>query len=556
MKQQPTGKGKALVSLLLSLTLLISVLCVPLSANAFAPQAGETVTYTFAKGQGNYGNVAAADGIGYGSWGMWPVYDKDGNGVLTQKIALNPKQTWATAGGIRLNNSDGFYELEPETTYAVTVKVRVLSAPALLADNKKNVSTAALAWGFEYNSSFSATNRINVTNHIDQAIYTAVSGSDTYTVTDLTGSKNYPYGENWHEAVYLITTPQDLGKGVAHFGLYVKSFTGLHSEIDEVSVTRLGAEDSAVVIVDEYSDEKSLLVGRIGEKVTLPSAEEMQQKAKDPTHIFEGWFTNEERTEPVGVSPEFENHSRQFYSRWKAPVTVTFHDDLTGTDVPVSGYAGSELTYPQDPTAPESAGKKWFIGWYTTAAATEEFKSTVFPGKNITVYAGYKGEVTDTAQGFESYEDIAKNEVVTVKDSKTGLMYKTYKRRGNFAIPFSLQSEEKAEGEKAVVFRWDSTRTFDIQNETDRENPEAYDAASAYNSRSNAFFLSEVPQKGETYTVTFRYKVAKANGQPKLQLYSSGPSNIWQDATLLGTALLDPAVDGQWKTGEALITVS
>ena len=145
MKYQPTGKGKALVSLLLSLTLLLSALCLPLSVNAFAPQAGETVTYTFQKGQGNYNNVAAADGIGYGSWGMWPVYDKDGEGVLTQKMALNPNQTWATAGGIRLNNADGFYELEPETTYAVTVKVRLLSGPALLADNKKNVSSAAIA---------------------------------------------------------------------------------------------------------------------------------------------------------------------------------------------------------------------------------------------------------------------------------------------------------------------------------------------------------------------------------------------------------------------------
>ncbi len=551
-KTLKTSFRKTLV-ILCTLALLIGAVYVPVGINTvFAANSGEeTVVFDFTDACVDATvNTNAKDtyGVGFFGWGPIP---RDSSGDSTNKVLSVKKtatnQPWATSGGYRLNkmNSDGEYEsyiLEPSTSYAVSLKVRVLSSPSTISGSSATNETAVyIGYGAHYYSGLSG-NRDNYFNRmygnvqpiikslIDSGSFKLYSDSESYVTLNCS--------EEWHTVNYIISTPESTN-GKFDLSVWTDMHTGINCEIDDVSVTKLGGEKGAVVLKDDYSGTTDILVGKVGDTLTLP---DISDRILESDHRFEGWCKDEARTENI-TSMTFEEAVQTVYSKWASPVQITFVDTLNSTQTVVPGMPGEEIQFPTDPVDPN--GEKWFMGWYTTEQYTVEFTDTEYGYSNVVVYSFFKGSIPGLTQGFENYSESD----WTPETLADGTVRKSNKNQ--FGYAFEKQSEVTYNNSSyAVKLDWDSTMTKTGENVT---NPEAYDAAARYNV-DNVFYLGGGLENKQSYVVTFKYKVEKADTPLTFQMVSATYGNFWSNSKYYDAPVIIPTVSDEWQDGRLMFT--
>ncbi|MBE6739652.1 MAG: hypothetical protein E7565_04970 [Ruminococcaceae bacterium] len=392
---------KKIISLLCVLSLIIGALIVPLNFGVSAAEPirsveikdDEAFVFDFTDTASSTANTAEATGeagIGYYGWGWSVKTYSDGNAVLEGKNVGG--KTWSTGGGYRLHakigeDTYGFYALEPSTKYIVSFNIRVMSSPVAISGSKEG-NTTTLKLG--YNTSFDPQKSGLTTCYVNgigtsYSIMSSVMDSNTYTLYDGKGkATEYPCDETWRNVTYMFDTPASFSKDNA-FAFYNANFHGTHYEIDDVSITKVGANTGIIMLNDEYTGKQELKLGTIGETFVLP---DISDRAQNVNHEFMGWFKDANRTEKA-ENVTFAAAVQTLYSAWKSPVNITFIDKVNGTTNTVTGISGEDFEYPNDPTYP--TGEKWFTGWYTDENYSVKHTSGKFGYADLTLYAGFEG---------------------------------------------------------------------------------------------------------------------------------------------------------------------
>ena len=552
------------LGLFCALALLIGALYVPMSfgisaANPLPVTADETTVFGFDDSFGNStlpANKTEYDntGIGYCGWQGEVQTDPTDSTNKVLHFGRANKQGWATSGGYRLNRlSDGeykVYNLKPDTTYVVSMKVRV-SSSSEFTDDAKTPYECYVDMGYGAKAGTDG----NYVNSIDKKLTRIVStkaGSGVYTLTTEDGQKLLSCSNEWQNVIYQFTTPSDLGSFDHALTLFGSARTGFVAQIDDLSVTQLGSNTGVVVLSDEYSAKTEVYFGTIGEELVLP---DISDRAQQEDHLFNGWYADAGRTEKI-EKITYTAAKQTVYTAWQAPVTVTFVDRLNNTQTTVSGMAGESLSYPVDPTDP--AGAQWFMGWYTSEGYTEEHTSGVFGFSNITLYAYWKGRVPELTQNFEDYP-YCKKEVVT-DTSSAGVQYKSYKDTLVIGTTYTLQSEVTASpsSTKALKFVWDHTMTRNTNDPNDPNlmNPDAYNAPSRYRDYDNFIWLGSGIEDKQAYIVSFKVKVEKADTQLAFYALSASSSNAWGGCVRYTTASKAYEVGDEWQTVSFQLTTN
>lgn len=536
--------GKKALSVLLGMLILISTLIVPLSLSAAAVTPlpiteNETVTFSFEDAEGgDYSGNLADDGIGYTSWGLGRA-DAEGAGKVLEQRRTEISRTWPTGGGVRLNNKDGLYRLEANSKYLVTYRFRVLS-PSLSHDDWKDEHESFIRLGYGFAKTENQSNPIDQMNtSLNVGRISVKTDQETYTATDDRGTRVLPVGETWQEAVCTFTTGSDLGSGSPDLGFFSVGWYGCWLQINDVSVTKLASDYSATVLIDEYYATATPKIGEIGTAIDLPT---LTGKAED--HQFLGWFTDEARTIPA-ANAEFENGFTKLYSKWEAPVTITFVDSLNGTKTPTTGSAGQPIPYPADPTAPDGQ-KQWFIGWATTAAGTEMYDEENFGYQNLTLYAVWKGEVPGIVVDFDTY--LLDHGATYYRQDNGNTRY-----NNEFVLGphYTRNATGGEDGGVSMDYAYDKNMVVTP------ENPASYNAEKRFRDLDACMLLTTAFKDGETYRVSFRYKMDQAEVAPTVGFFTSSSNNIWPRAKRQGAVTLPVNnADGAWHTAELSFTVS
>ena len=205
---------KRLVSAYLMLVLILSTCFIPLNFGAEAAPAvtvTENVTEVF-----TFDNCASsaeskalftAEGVGYYGWAGYAGTNGDGNSVFIAKDTT--KNTWLTKGGFRLNKKVGdsysVYNLEPSSTYVISLEFRVLSGSKQVGNTVNSASSGLrFSYGALHTTAYDATNQLNSKKADVEYILSSAQNSTTYTVSTEEGKIEYPYGEEWHSTVYSL----------------------------------------------------------------------------------------------------------------------------------------------------------------------------------------------------------------------------------------------------------------------------------------------------------------------------------------------------------------
>lgn len=474
-------------------------------------------------------NAAEAKGeAGIGYFGSGPSVkvntDADGNKNTVLSVAKTSADRYGTAGGYRLHSKKadgtyGFYELAPSSRYMVSFKIRVMASPKSVEGSvATNTSKVFLCYNCAYNPSSQTTNYVNVISNgkdrvkVMESVIDSDTDSGTFILYDENGAvENYKYSDEWISVKYFINTPAEFTKDPA-LTIWADRYYGVECEIDNVSVVKIGANSGMVTFVDQYSGTEDFAFGQVGTAVTLPDIADRAQQAE---HVFEGWYTNEERTEKA-ENVTFTAAEQTLYSRWKAPVTITFMNTLDGTEKKVSGFFGDAITFPEDPVDP--SGNVWFMGWYTDAAYANEYTSKKFGYSNITLYSFFKGAIPGINEGFENYTKDAYD-----KKYENGQAYKS--NRLYFGATMSKQSEVTYNNSNyAVKFHWNPVPI------NDKDNEHYYDT-SRYRSIDNIINIGTGLENNCLYVVSFKYKAEKVNAPVKFFMLSADGKNIWIPGT-------------------------
>lgn len=547
---------RRVLGLMCALVLLICALYVPVifTADAAVPmeeEADKTVTFGFEDSlfySTHADNKAEFDATGLGLMG-WSgaVVQHGGNSVW--RVERPQKQAWATVGAVRLNKKvDGVYQvynLEPSTRYLVSLKVRVTSSSEFTDDAKTPYECyVALGYGAKFN-----TNDTNYVSTLDKnivKIVTAKAGSGAYTLaTDVNGgTASYVCSDEWRNVVYEFTTPADLGSFDHALGLLGNARTGFCAEIDYVSVTKLGSDTGVAILVDEYSGKTETMLGKIGTQLTLADISDRVQSAG---HSFEGWYSDAARTKKIETIT-FAKNTVKVYSGWKAPVTITFMDEVNNKSTTVTGVAGENFSYPADPVDPSN--KSWFMGWYTSKDYTEEHTSGKFGYVNTTIYAYFRGEIPGLIQNFEEYPH-AERVAETITDSSSGVQYKKYKNNLILGNTLTVQDDVTASDDSkyAVKFVWDKTMMKDVSNPNspNLDNPAAYNAAKRYHEYDNFMWLGNGIENNQNYIISFKYKVEKADTKLEFYALSAVANNGWGNQVRYLSGYKTYAVSDEWQ---------
>ncbi len=248
---------KKTVSIGLCLVLVMVSIILPYNFTASAATipapVGSTTYFSFSPEEGTYvGNsteqdsvnlTRGGDGMGVCGW-SYRINSSGGNYALGYSLPY--EQAWTTGGGFRFNNNDGVYRLEPNTTYTVSFKFRIKSAPkSSLSAPSSAVSTFKLGTGFAWDKN-AGGNEGNSLNHMGTSFveFASVStDSQTYSVTDDLGTRNYAVGEAWNTLSYTFTTAASF-KDDNSLGFYNELKAGIDFEIDDIYVTRYPALDT------------------------------------------------------------------------------------------------------------------------------------------------------------------------------------------------------------------------------------------------------------------------------------------------------------------------
>ncbi|MBR2044496.1 MAG: InlB B-repeat-containing protein [Clostridia bacterium] len=545
------------IGLICVIALLFGALYVPMSFGVNAAEAlpvveNETTVFGFedsiptSAGAENKAEFEA-NGVGYFGWGatIGNAADDSSNKVYTAYRA--GKEGWFTFGTYRLNKlEDGkykVYNLEPATTYLVTMKVRVTAAP-VFTDDSKTEYECYMSLGYGAKKTGTDTNYSNgLEKKLVEKFVSTKAGSGAYTLKSDAGNKSLSCGNDWQEVVYKFTTPAELGNVDRALAVYAHTRGGFCADIDDIAVTKLSADTGVVILNDEYSSKSDVKMGKIGSELSLP---DISDRAQQADHRFDGWYKDAARTEKIDKLA-FTKDLQLAYTAWKAPVTITFVDKLNGTEKVISGVAGDSFDYPADPVDPSD--KSWFMGWYTGEAYTEEHTSGKFGYASINLYAYFKGEVPGLTQDFEEYP-YGKKEVHTVTDAATGVAHKRYKDYLAFCNTMTLQGDvtASADSKKAVKFVWDSTKEKDLVKGIGTDDPDAYNAATRYYEHDNVIWLGKGIEDNQAYNVTFKVKVEKAETDLEFYLLSAAQSNCWANYVRYQPGYNTYKVSDEWQT--------
>ncbi len=525
------------IGLFCSLVLLVCALYVPFALSASAISSvtitdntpvvfdfEDTVTDAIKGPDGNSLNSNEAKGnagIGYYGWGpSVKVYtEADGSKNTVLRAEKPDTNLWATSGGYRLHTkmadgTYGFYQLETSSKYVVSFKIRVMASPkSLEGSNPTNKAMVYLGFNSSYNSNQSG----EVSNYINNmakkiSVMETVMDSNTFSLYDTNGKTTaYNCSEEWHNVRYFIDTPASFSADPA-LAFWATKYHGVECEIDDVSVIKVGANSGMVTFVDQYSGTEEIAFGDIGTAVTLPDIADRSQHAD---HTFGGWYINEERTQKA-ENVTFTAQAQTIYSRWNAPVTVTFKNTLDGTETKVTGSSGDALQFPADPVDP--SGESWFMGWYTDEGCTNEYTSNKYGYANMTLYSFFKGKIPGINEGFENY----------TKDAYTVIYDNGQARKSNY-LDFGATMHKQSEvtyndSNYAIKFHWNPVQI------TDKNNEHYYDA-SRYTAKDNYFNIGAGLENNQLYVVSFKYKAEKVNAPVKFYMISAADGNTWVGGT-------------------------
>lgn len=558
-------KGKSLLikvmGIVCTLALLVGAIYVPVSLYASAAvlpvEDDETLLFTFnsdegsVTGQGDPNNLTRGDdGVGCAGWGIG-ISTREDRPQRFDKLGVyhTNEVSYADNGGYRLNNKDGVYNLEPLTTYVVSFKLQVNSAPLNTSKLTASMKTyVKLGYGF---TNAGKGNPVSSMKTVISDVFEAVSvpkedkANATFALIDALGSHTYTVGDAWYDLTYVFTTPEDMGEGVPSLGFYSSSFYGSDYFIDDVAVTKVGDNNGVIITIDEYSGKMDVLKGEKGATAEL---EVLTSENED--HEFLGWFKDEGRTESAeGIT--FGDAVQTIYSSWLSPVSVTFIDTLNGGEpYVVSGVAGKKIVYPKDPVDEQNEpDQKWFMGWYTTEQYTEEFTLDEFGYKDLTVYSKWQGEYETLVEDFEDYSSDKRSEKVE-SDGK-----KYYSNRYYFGYAMEKIEEE---GNHLIKFNWksDTVKLADVAG--------SYDAAKRYSSLDHIIKMEDaVLLDGVTYTATFDYKVESIAETQNITVwpYNVHPYDVWTGGENFKSTqnafitVNSEQADGEWHKGEFTFTM-
>lgn len=501
------------ISAFCTVILLVTAVVLPLSLMAGAESMtvgdNETVTFTFAEGEGTYTNGLAEDDIGYASWALGR--SPEDGGMIRMRYTNNAR--WLEQGGLRLNQGGKFYDLTPNTTYTMSLRLRVKSAPATRSDVLDDNRTASLKIGYGFKANKSTDdNPINQMNRSLFRVLTAQYEAQEFAAEDSFGSYNFPVGDEWHTLTYVFRTPGDLGGGSPALGFYGERFYGTWVDIDDVTVTKLSADTGAVIVRDDYSGKNKVLTGKIGETVILPTAEEMAESAKEESHTFQGWYTDEARKKPA-ENLTFAAEQKTVYGAWNAEVKIEFINTLDNSVyTTVSGRPGETVAMPKDL---EDTETQWFGGWYTTPGYTQKYTDTTFGYNNIQLYSRYvdKQEATKWVYTLDEYDLPLK--------SGSGFLR-------------SAASDPVKEGENGIIRL----------------------SGDAYFSVAHKLNDSCVLDGSSTYMVQFRYRINKSNGKAfTVSPILANPNNRWNAHAVLPVGFTGEADSktGEWLTATLFV---
>ncbi|MEE0946957.1 MAG: InlB B-repeat-containing protein [Acutalibacteraceae bacterium] len=533
---------KRITAMLCTLIMLIGVVYVPVFSSAVAPAV--TVTedtaeiFDFETTVTALENKEAYDNDGYGFYGFGSSVNnakgESNNKVWVAERITENNETWATAGAYRLNkkvdNVAQVYRLEAGCTYTLTMKIRVISAPRHFDDTVRS-SFVKLGYGTK-KSGGDAGNRVTHMDNVILEIVNSESGSSTYTLTDSYGSHQMAYGEEWQTLSLDFTTPSAFNAGTdTALSFYVASRPDFRCEIDDVTVMKLASTSSIIVINDEYNNQRDYLLGKAGDIVDLSEITSAVEKRSE--YEFAGFTSDVERESDI-TSLSFTDEKQMIYTKWKAPVSILLNDTHNGIQTEIKGIPGEKIDLGEEPfDLINDPDEKWFMGWYTTTACTEEFNETVFGYSNITLYSYWKARIPSLYQDFENYD---KDYWEKSADGRKSNIY-------YFGYAMEKQSEVTAgeHSKYAVKFNWDSSMVPDYAN-----NPSSYDAAARYNQADSMIWLGNNLTNQENYVVTFKYKVEKADTQVRFSIASARTSSIFVDHKRFDGKYMTLSDDGQW----------
>ncbi len=538
-----------------ALVLLVSAIYVPMVISAAGPvnsvdiKDDEAVLFDFENtvtdSAANEAQAKGEAGIGYFGWG-WKVNqytDGDKTNTVLDASKKDASQSWSTGGGYRLHTKKadgtyGFYALEGSTKYMVSFKIRVLSSPVTVTGSS---TTATASLGLAYNMIYYPTSSwapaSSYINSVDEnskiPVMTSLIDSNKFVLYDTDGAATeYPCGETWHTVTYFINTPASFKNDNA-IGFYTDNYHGGACEIDDVSITKIGANSGIITLYDEYSDTKEYFIGKDGEELDLTKFD-VSDRANEATHKFEGWCKDEARTEKIEKIAFVKGEDTYVYSRWDAPVVVTFKNLLDGSESKITGVPGDSFEYPKDPVDPED--KAWFMGWYKDEAGTIAHTSGKFSYANETIYAYFKGEIAGLTQDFENYT----RDAYTVKTDANGQNYKS--NRYHFAPTMAKQSNVTMDGSGyAIKYHWNPVQIDDKNNEN------YYDTSRWASANDNIFNLGDGLENNTVYVVTLNYLAEKASAPVKFLTASADWDNIWAHSkTYSNSETVTLETDGKW----------
>ncbi|MBE6739112.1 MAG: hypothetical protein E7565_02200 [Ruminococcaceae bacterium] len=515
---------KRAMGIVLTLVLLISAVYIPVTLSVSAAPAlsvKENVTERFDFENTAGGEINKAElsdkGVGYYGWAGYVTTLADGNKVFTSKDTS--QNTWLTKGGFRLNKKDGdafgVYNIEPSSTYVISLDFRVLSPSKQVGDTVNNASSGIrLSYGATHTDAYDKTNAVNGKRGDVEYILSSAQNSATYTVSSEEGKIEYPYGNEWHSVVYTYTSPANLGDGDKSLLLWCETYPGFHCEIDNLTVTKLGSDMGLVVFNDEYSGKSDLAFGKIGTAVNFP---DVSDRANSADHNFEGWCKDQNRTQSV-TEATFTSAKQIFYSKWRSPVNITFKDTFNKTETKISGIPGEKFNYPKDPT--DKDNKQWFMGWFTDEKYTTEHTSGIFSYSDITLYSLWKSEVKGLTQDFENYN----KDSYTVNTNSSGR--KVRSNAAYFGVGMSKQQKVTYNNSKyAIKLDWDREMKVDNNNEL------SYDSARYFHYQDNGIWLGKGIEDKQAYVAKVMVNIEKADTDLRLLVFSAGEANTWQDTT-------------------------
>lgn len=506
---------KKITGVFCALILIITAVYVPvvMSASAAAPmevKEGEAVLFDFTENIGKYNskenvNEFEANGLGILGWAnsFTAAQDNPENTVLAN-IGTTKTQNYPTFGAVRLHKKveSGYevYNLEPNTQYVVSLKVRVISSSDF-TDAANTAHECYLSMGYGTYKTGTDTNYLSNMQKTLVKVVSTKAGSDVYTLaTDLKNKKQVDCGAEWQNVIYTFTTPADLGEKDHALAFYATTRTNFRAELDDVAVTKLGETTGAVLLVDDYSSKTEVMFGKVGEAVALP---DISNRATDSKHKFLGWFTDDTYSEKVEFF-KLTSGISYVYSNWSKPVKVIFKDTYNNTSTVAEGMAGEELTFPDHPFDPKN--KAWFLGWYTDESYSVEYTDGKFGFADTTLFSRWQTEYLELTQDFENYE----KDDWEVKDRTSGSV--TYKDKSNSYYFAQCFTKEQVDGDYAIKLNWNPTMEKDISKAdgVNVNSPESYDAATRYNSNINIMVLGEHLENFHEYKMSFKYKVVKA----------------------------------------------